>query len=322
MIFILDKICVYNETTNETLLYGQYTKKFIKLDIDTKIEYSILYASIGWHYDFIIKFKEKINLLSYIKFYFDNLQEIEFTNIKLEFPLEKCNLMLDKNKSAIISTICKDYSHRLDEWIQYNLQLGFSGIVIYDNDNNKTNGLHEPITNCIITKTTKEICEKYKEKVFRIECPYEPFPTGYWTDIQRLTLSIGVNMFKDKCKFITIIDADEFIYTPRTPNINIEEFLDKYNNTLTMQSNILTNKNSDDIIDNNILDISKYIGENLYTKTILYTNSIKDYEFISTPHTHPSQIVMDKADILHYHCWVNQRYEYKAHMQEINIKPV
>lgn len=40
--------------------------------------------------------------------------------------------------SAIISTMCKDYSSRLEEWIIYNLNLGFTGIIIFDNDYNNT----------------------------------------------------------------------------------------------------------------------------------------------------------------------------------------
>ena len=37
---------------------------------------------------------------------------------------------LNSNKSAIITTMCKNYSHRLEEWIQYNLNLGFSNLII------------------------------------------------------------------------------------------------------------------------------------------------------------------------------------------------
>ena len=39
----------------------------------------------------------------------------------LSFPFENCNLTLNAD-SAIISTMCKDYSSRLEEWIEYNFQ--------------------------------------------------------------------------------------------------------------------------------------------------------------------------------------------------------
>jgi hypothetical protein len=86
-----------------------------------------------------------------------------------------------------------------------------------------------------------------------------------------------------------------------------------------MKSNILTNKLNDDIINNNILDICVYVGENKYTKTIIDTNQIKPIEFIITPHRHPEQILLDKNKIMYYHCWVNSRYEYNTNMQKIDL---
>ena len=71
---------------------------------------------------------------------------------------------------------------------------------------------------------------------------------------------IGVNAFRTKCINIALIDADEFIWGPD----NIEDFL-KNHSIITMRSNILTNKNSDDILNNNILELARYVGENKYT---------------------------------------------------------
>lgn len=101
---------------------------------------------------------------------------------------------------------------------------------------------------------------------------------------------------------------------------NIIEFLSNYKGeTLTMKSNILTNKSKDDIINNNILDLCLYIGEDKYTKTIIDTSKVKPMEFIITPHNHPTEIVLNKDTIIHYHCWVNSRYEYNKNMPKIEF---
>ena len=54
--------------------------------------------------------------------------------LKLIFPFNKLYLKLHKNAN-IISTMCMNYSNRLDEWLKYNLKLGFDGIVIFNNGN-------------------------------------------------------------------------------------------------------------------------------------------------------------------------------------------
>jgi hypothetical protein len=213
--------------------------------------------------------------------------------------------------------MCKNYSHRLEEWIKYNIKLGFSGIVIFDNETNEDNN-GDPQEYCIKRKTTKEICENYKDKVFLVKFPYSPLKNNHWNTIQRMSLHIGVNCFKDKCRHIALIDADEFIYLPKEPSTSIETFLEKYNNTVTIKSNILTNKNYNDIIDNNVLKLAEYVGEDKYTKTILNTKQVKDFEFIFTPHNHYSEIKLEKNEIIHYHCWLNNRYSYNESMQKID----
>ena len=42
--------------------------------------------------------------------------------------------------------MCKNYGHRLEEWINYNLNLGFSHIIIFNNDFNNKNNLNEAKT--------------------------------------------------------------------------------------------------------------------------------------------------------------------------------
>ena len=101
---------------------------------------------------------------------------------------------------------------------------------------------------------------------------------------------------------------------------NIVEFFSNYKGqTVTMSSNILTNKSNHDTINNNIIDLCLYIGEDKHTKTIIDTTKLKPMEFILTPHSHPTQIILDKDEIIHYHCWVNSRYKYNENMPKIEF---
>lgn len=308
-------IILFNDVSlfikNKTIIYGQYNLKFNNIKIIPEIEHKIIFCDT--RKDFYIEIPYKIFLIEKIKFG----DKISFENVKLFFPFENCNLLLTFD-SNIISTFCKDYSSRLEEWIQYNLKLGFSGIVIFDNDENKKNKINESIENRQDNGNIKDICEKYKDKVFRVEFNYEPIQGNHYDTIQRISLNIGVHALIEKCAKIALIDADEFIHIPN--NYNINHFLSHYKGqTITMKSNILTNKNSDDLIDNNILDLCLYIGEDKYTKTILDTSKIAFMEFIVTPHKHPTQLILEKDKIVHYHCWVNSRYMYKETMKKIEF---
>lgn len=321
MITLFNTTCIYNSVTNKTILYGHYNKMFKKWSINL---INVRLVLCDKRPDFYIEIPSKIETISILIFHFDD-NEIKYSDIKLSFPFNNLLINLDKNKSAIITTMCKDYGHRLDEWIQYNLKLGFSGIIVFNNNYNSINPINELNEHVLLKKPKmdnyimvdmKTIVDKYKDKVIMIDFPYSPFVNFHYDNIQRNALHISVNVFKNKCKYIALIDADEFIHIPSKNNI--EEFLEIYNRTITMKSNIITNKNEDDIIDNNILKIAEYIGENKYTKTILNTNYIKDNEFIVTPHSHSSELVLEKDVIIHYHCWINERYQYNESMLKIN----
>jgi hypothetical protein len=315
-ILLFDKVCLYDNEKNETIIYGQYTPYvFTHININTNIFESIVFNSA--EKDFLIKLKGKIYLIETIGFTEYTNTYIEFKNIHLYFPFEDCDLQL-KSNSAIISTICKDSSHRLDEWIQYNLKLGFSGIVIFDNSENKSNEINETLEYCDQTFTINEICNKYKGYVWVVNMPYSPAKGESWNVIQRIACCIGVNAFRNKCRNIALIGIDEFIYLPNNDQMKIEDFLQNYS-TITMKSNILTNKNDNDFLNNNILQLAKYVGEDKYTKCILHTDKINQYEFINTPHDHITHKIMNKDDIIHYHCWMNKRYKYDETMPIIDI---
>jgi len=273
-------------------------------------------------YIFYIVIPGKHTDLPIIRFMLHDTTEHILRNEPLEYPFENTLIdpffILNKDTSAIISTLCKGYSHRLEEWIQYHLQLGFSGIVIFNNDGNTVTPLNEPVENCIRTTSMKDICDKYKGKVLLVDCPYPALEGEHWNCLQRATLSIGVNAFRERTKFIALIDADEFMYLSASPGKRIEDFLGEYCTTITMGSNILTNKNTNDIIHNNVLTLAKYVAQDAYTKAILYTPCIKENEFILTPHRHASEQKLNKDTLIHYHCWMNTRCTYLSSMPEIN----
>lgn len=312
-IVLFSDVCLFD--VNKTIIYGQYYKRFTSIEINPNLQFEVVFCNN--RNDFYIEINEKNSYINKITFKYQKNIDIIKKDIVLFFPFENCNLSLNAD-SAIISTMCKDYSSRLDEWIEYNLNLGFSGIVIFDNDGNKNNKINEPLEQRKYKGTISEICKKYKGKVWFVKFNYGPLRGNHWNTIQRISLHIGVNALRNKCGKIALIDADEFIHIPNKSNLI--EFLSNYKRkTLTMQSNILTNKSNNDIINNNILDLCLYVGENKYKKIILDTSNVKPMEFIITPHNHPTGIVLNKDTIIHYHCWVNSRYKYNKNMQKIEL---
>jgi hypothetical protein len=242
-------------------------------------------------------------------------------DIVLETPFENQLPFLNNKHSNIISTMCKNYNHRLDEWIMYNIKLGFDAIVIFDNSENKTTPLNESDE---FVQDINCVTDKYKGKVLVIKCPYAPFKNEHWNNIQRLTLHIGATAFKNKVRYISFIDADEFIYIPRTNN-NISHFLEPYDETIQFGSNILTNKKNDDVINNNILSTCRYVGPDKYTKIFLRTSKCmtcnggtNDVVFVISPHERETQLKLHKNVIIHYHCWVNDRCVYNSSFPIMN----
>jgi len=318
MILLFVKNCIYDKHNDLTIVHGYYTSKPIDFEVNAESMSNNMVLS-KCAPDFYIKLSGMVTGIKHLQFTLMNGKKVPMTDVELRFPFENYDLSLDMNRSAIISTLCKNYSHRLDEWIQYNLWLGFSGIVIFNNDGNIANGLNEPTENCVMNRSMEDICNKYPGKVLLIDCPYSPLPeNNNWNNIQRICLTIGTNAFKNKCKYIALIDADEFIHITQNPKQTIEDFLSTMNTGITMGSNILTNINDNDRIDNNILDVCRYVGENKYTKTILKTDRIEENEFILTPHNHWASREISKDFIIHYHCWVNMRYKYNSSMAKID----
>jgi len=334
IITLFNTVCLFKKQTNNTILYGQCLHKVVSCEIpNSKKNVDVVFCKEKVFcqitrkkrpsIDFFIKIKGKISHIDIIKFTLkcgnnNKNKFIECRDLALKFPLETHELEINKN-SAIIVTMCKDYGHRLDEWIQYNLKLGFSGIVIFDNDKNTSNTLNEPTENCIKSSSIQEVCKKYKEKVLCIEFDYSPLGINHWNTIQRTIFNISINGLKSLCNHIALIDPDEFIFIPEDPENNIERFLLNYK-SIRIKSNLLTNKNNDDIINNNILNIAKYIGEDKYTKVILHTSTLKENAFYFTPHKLEGvDEILEKEKIIHYHCWLNNRYHYTPTMKKIEF---
>lgn len=319
-ILLCSKVSIYDKELDETIIYGKSKIIFDNVIIEN-LNVSLHFCedkynpkNIKLRKEFFLKIKGYIKTINKIIFCISSIN-VNLEKIEVLYPFENCDISLNTN-SAIITTMCKDYEFRLDEWIEYNLKLGFSGIIIFDNKENNSNDLNESINNCSSELTMDSLLQKYKSKVWFVDFPYKPLPGDKWNTLQSISLSVGVTNFRKHCKNIALIDADEFIHMPNENNI--ETFLSNYK-TISIKSNILTNKNKNDLIDNNILDICLYVGENKYPKIILDTSTLKEYEFIFTPHQHPSQFFIDKNLIIHYHCWVNTRYNYNNNMKEIGF---
>ena len=331
MIFCKD-ICIHDKLKNKTIIFGQSkdivltsvtiqsidNSKIILITDKEKTNHGKIWKT---SFHFYIEIEGKISFIEKIKLY-QGSKFIEYNNINLFFPFENHNLSLNKN-SAIITTICKHYEHRLEEWIEYNIKLGFSAIVIFNNDENTKNPINE-IKVKEPNKKTKEICDKYKDKVLCIDFPYSPLGDDHWNQIQRITLQLGTHGFIDQCRNIALLDPDEFIYFPRKTDNNIEEFLSDYNTTIQIQSNILTNRGENDIINNNVLQIAKWIGPDKYKKLIFNTSEVKHCEFIYNPHalSKDNTIItkeIPKDVLIHYHCWINHRCKWEKNFKHFDI---
>ena len=302
MILFFSKTCVYDVSKNETLIYGQYKHNLTRVILNLPHKLVICKNRP----DFLVAIQGRPITIPTISFQQEKQSLITLTDIQCEYPFDQVNL-----GSTIISTMCRQYSHRLEEWIQYNLKLGFTGILIFNNDGNTSNEMNEAN---ITSRSMEEICQKWPDKVKLIDFPYTQISENHWTSIQRASLEIGVSAFRSSATSIALIDADEFIYLPQNPALSIADFLKAQAKTITMQSNVLTNKGNNDQLDNNILDLATYVGPNKYTKSVLHTPALTPYEFIVNPHAHPNEIILSKEDIIHYHCWMNERWPYDSEM--------
>ncbi len=217
-ILLFNETCVYDKINNKTLLWGQYNKAFRSVMMGSGVKFKYIRSNENQKksFDFYFELDGRINFIEHIIFVYK--QNSVFINIYLNFPFEESYLCL-KSNSAIVVTMCKciDDSNRLCEWIDYNLNLGFSGIVIFNNDDNSDEFDKEIVYN--------KYNDEYKQRVFILDFDYKPIKNIHWNSIQKVAFNIGVNALRNKCAKIALIDTDEFIYMPKNPYMNIENFL-------------------------------------------------------------------------------------------------
>ena len=297
---IMNETCIYNEETNEMTLiiqcYRGPLNNSFHMKIDDKLYYPLTIGKYGTECKAIFKgtlekFKDKEVTICQ--------DDYESKKMVMKFPFESIKTKFHPD-SIIISTMCKDEDNRLEEWFNYCIKIGFDFIVIFNNTSTRTDKI-------------KELDSKYSN-LFIVDFPYKA-KCGHWNNIQRASLTIGISALKYYCKWIALIDCDEFIYIPSRNDNNLRLFLHDKDSHIGMSSKLLTNKNTTDIINNNVTQICKYIAhERHYDKHIHRTSGLGD--IINS--VHKGGKIQPQNVITYYHIWVNNRYKYSENMVETN----
>lgn len=219
------------------------------------------------------------------------------------------------NYSTVISTMVQNEHGRLDEWVKYHLAIGVNKIILFDNDFCVRT---DKWSSCKPEHSVSVLCDKYPGKVERVAFPYGRLTGTHKYFCQQATLTMGYHFLKNNCKHICFIDVDEFIYTPNTSSMNIDEKLKNYDQSIIMGSHFLINDPSEGKIfpNNDVLQhVTKQAKKTGYTKMIINTQQSLEHgiDFIVTPHKIPSgktgpmsHTVPPLEDLLHYHCWLNR----------------
>lgn len=235
----------------------------------------------------------------------------------LRFPLNiDLFPFLDASSSVVAVNMCKWYTHRLDEWIQYNLKIGVDAFVIFNNDDNHAASNNEM---GVYQQPLRTVTDKYPGRVLLVDFPFEPLPG--WVgkqeskgavNMQRVAQTVGLHAVRDKCKYVSLLDSDEFIYVPEDNNLKC--ITDKYDQTIQLQSNLLLTSGRDHVINNDVLTHARYIGVDRYRKILVRTSDLNHHvQFMINPHdfndwpVDVQQIVLPKQEALHYHAWINGR---------------
>lgn len=122
--------------------------------------------------------------------------------------LKKVSLVSQKNKNfqykMIVVSIMKNEAPYIKEWIKYYLSIGVEHFYIYNNNS---------------SDSTEEILNSFSE-VTCINYPGELRQLDAYND--------ALNRFKNIAQYITVVDADEFIFCPNEFKFNLYQFVDKY----------------------------------------------------------------------------------------------
>lgn len=126
--------------------------------------------------------------------------EIKTEKIISDYP-SKYFIPKSNTNDAVVCTIAFEEDLYVDEWIKYNLALGFSHIYIYDNSENNS------------------LKEKKSHNVTIIHIPGDK--------MMRSSRNLFLLQYKNKHKWVAHIDLDEFIVLKK--HNSIIDFLNEYN---------------------------------------------------------------------------------------------
>ena len=341
---IFTKACLYDESKEEISFFGETLETINGIE-DVKIDDNLpLVAFQKFEGQFKITFKKNLKefnppIIKYLELHLgDNQTGRKYTinNIHLEFPYEepdtkKMTQKLDISRSAIVSTMVQvtAFSNRIYEWIDYQIKLGFSGIVIFDNTIShdfqskclpiEPNIMRTPCVTSYNSTLKDDIIKKYRDKISLITIisfPYISMKTRNWEIIHRMSLIIGTQAMRQKCHFIAPFDVDEFIYIPPLNSYQgIENLLQKHKDHSVAIGSLLIRTNSsfqDELINNDVLRHAKYINRALTTKIIFNTKFLLPVEFITTSHKHYSEYNLDSSQIIFYHAWLQRRKDHQG----------
>lgn len=161
-----------------------------------------------------------------------------------------------------ICAIIKNEADYIEEWIDYHLKIGFEKFYIYDNES---------------TDNVREVLEKYIRKGI-VEYIYYPGKGK-----QMPAYNDCIQRYKNKCRYLAIIDLDEFILPIEDKNIyGIKKYLKKYAG-LTINWVIFGSAGHIKKPDGLVLENFKYRSKeiNKHVKTICNPRWV---DFIDNPH--------------------------------------
>jgi hypothetical protein len=309
------KVILFNQhcivTDRKIRIYGQYNSN--KISKKQAMSIQLFHPSSGTHsvktaiykkrHDFYI---EICSMKLWRSTSFELIMDGRKILDEIRLSTVSDNLKVNKGEAFIVCML-KDYETRVIEWINYNLSIGFTHIIIFNNNS---------------TDNTQHKIEALNDRrVVSIPFNYPYFEYRTYEDTQGVAMAIGVQAFKKRCKWIALIDADEFIYFPSIAPMSMPRFLSKWHyrffSALTMQSLLLTNKGNDEKFDNNLIESNRFTnGVPKYTKILINTRYYKLDDFIKHGHRLRGHLMLSMKKIMHYHLWCNERLEYNLSFEE------
>ena len=287
-------------TPAEIQVYGQYTRKpRFSLTI-LKNEVPLPKKTVEVVYfeerpDFLIKIKgHPYSAEDRYTFIFNGKTVHE--RVQLRDPLSN-RLGFAK---CVMATMVKNEGHRIVEWINYHLSLGFEKIIVYLN--NSTDG-------------TAQIIESLgNPNIITVPFDYTAFPEWHYDNVQRIQLSLNSNILRKFSNWVCFTDIDEFIYicdhrVRRKPLIQsyIDDFQSRYPDATALRINsyFFTNEQASyrpnqDVVANCLLR-SVHTG---YFKIVANAKYLSEFTF--SPHDFSGSVTASTDSIYIGHYWIKE----------------